>query len=329
MDLESTDSSGYPRQQLGWISAEASHLLELQHASRNGWPQAFVPDANCDFRHVHPTMAEIGAPMQPSQPIVMDSQPFVAIGRPVDPTCSLHIVRIWPLFVADTCRCRMVHSLLPVQIGPVTGDKPEKRKRERHPDSWKRNNYQRKPLKEKGPCSCPRRCFERIPEAYRFLIRQRYQTMPAKDRDRFILSLIQWEDRRASAMPHPDDTSASQQQPQQPKPLDASLTEMVDDGSVHDDPADTDMALEPSEASEVDATMNAALLDTEYARGPTDGKANDGLPRAFNSSQEDQKFALAVPSSTTCVTCFTFASVLVSLRSLLVTCSLLGTRKHA
>jgi hypothetical protein len=73
----------------------------------------------------------------------------------------------------------------------VTTDPSLKRKkRARHPELWKRNNYQRKQLKDKGACKCTRKCFERVSEMDRFRIKNEFGGLNKKKQDEYLLDLI-------------------------------------------------------------------------------------------------------------------------------------------
>ncbi len=64
-----------------------------------------------------------------------------------------------------------------------TGGGLKRRKRQRQPEKWKRNNYTRKVLKDKGACSCMRKCFDLIPESERTRIKTEFATLSKAKQD--------------------------------------------------------------------------------------------------------------------------------------------------
>jgi hypothetical protein len=72
----------------------------------------------------------------------------------------------------------------------------KRRKRARHPELWKRNNYVRKQLKDKGACDCTKKCFTLIPLQDREESKQLFASLNKKSQDQHLLSLIVIEDKR-------------------------------------------------------------------------------------------------------------------------------------
>src|SRR5438132_2138899 len=68
-------------------------------------------------------------------------------------------------------------------------DQLKRKKRARHPELWKRNNYQRKQLKDKGACKCTRKCFQTVSEADRLTIKTEFAALNKKKQDEYLLDL--------------------------------------------------------------------------------------------------------------------------------------------
>ena len=72
----------------------------------------------------------------------------------------------------------------------------KRRKRARHPELWKRNNYKRKQLKDKGACNCTRKCFQRVDEIERNKIKLEFSALSKTKQNEYLLGLISIQDKK-------------------------------------------------------------------------------------------------------------------------------------
>ena len=126
-----------------------------------------------------------------------------------------------------------------------------RRKRVRHPERWKRNNYTRKVLRDKGACSCTRKCFEKINSNDRETIKQHFATLSKTQQDQLLLQLINIEQKRNEDVENEENRDMKLQVLQ--------VEKQGEDGDDHEDEEDDNEANASNHATDMDSLTANAL----------------------------------------------------------------------
>ena len=137
------------------------------------------------------------APQTPTAAVAALSSDDVRTQRTVEVMSTTHTA-----VVSDGYR--------PTSAVGVLGAAAGRRKRARHPELWKRNNYRRKVLKDKGPCTCTRRCCENIDDVTRANIKSLFSQLSKVRQDEMLLSLIKIDEKKETMPPLPNTRDTSE-----------------------------------------------------------------------------------------------------------------------
>ena len=154
-----------------------------------GYNYNMLPSYNTPQHHMMPQQSQQWLYPQNDQHALPQQQ---SVPQPQQPQHSQQQLMMMPSGSAidsDAVSSVAVGNGDPTALTPGPGAMTRKR-RPRRPETWKRNNYRRKVLPDKGACRCQKQCYSNIPEYERLRIREEFSILPKVRQDHMLLSCI-------------------------------------------------------------------------------------------------------------------------------------------